>query len=53
MTTLDHAAQLAAEIRALEAEIRERTQALTDTALRERFEVGFRAGQQQTWEEAT
>jgi hypothetical protein len=44
--TTDHAAQLEAEIRALEDEIQERTQALTDPALRERFEVGFRAGQQ-------
>ena len=46
MTTLDHAAQLQADILALEAEIQERTQALMDTALRERFDLGFRAGQQ-------
>jgi hypothetical protein len=46
MTLTDHAAQLQADIRALEAEIQARAQALMDTALRERFEVGFRAGQQ-------
>jgi len=44
--TLDHAAQLEAEIRALDTEIQERMHALMDTALRERFEVGFRAGRQ-------
>jgi hypothetical protein len=46
MSTLDQVTQLETEIRALEATIRERMFAILNTARREGFDLGFRAGQQ-------